>query len=652
MSESQNPLLSIVVAIVSDTTEAHCGTSHLVPCLEALSQQLDPPLMEIIVPYHDGVTGIEELKLRFPEIIFIHATDLKTYVAGGGSREHHNELRMRGVAAARGKIIALLEDHGRPDRHWCSLMVRAHEQHYAAVGGAIENGIDRALNWALYFCDFGRYQNPVPAGESAFVSDANVSYKRFALESIRPIWQEVFDEPVVNGALISAGEKIALSPEIVVYQHRLNLRLPKIIKERFIWGRSYGAHRGQGFGFGRQLIYAALSLGLPGVLLLRMTITVMKKGRCVAAFFRALPFTALLTLSWSFGEFIGYLTRGAHSRKRGLVASRPTSDFQNPIQLGLSDENKILLSVIVTLVGGESFLRRCLCSLVAQIKTCSIEVIVPYDSTAEGIDSLKREFPQVTFSDMGAVDTEAAPGSPAATLEIYDRRISKGLHVARGEILAVLQDYSLPDPDWCDQVIHAHRLPYGAIGGAVEHGGGGSLNWAVYFLDFGRYQLPLLEGPVERLTDVNVSYKRAALESVRELWTDQYRELSVNGALAQKGYVLWQRPQIVVRQDRGKLSFCHLASERFFWGKLFGSIRTREISPLARLLYITVSPVIPLILLGRTAIKVFTTRRNRVRFIMSLPQHAAMTLFWCLGEFMGYLNTRESLNFRSHQATE
>ncbi len=26
---------------------------------------------------------------------------------------------------------------------------------YAAIGGAIENGINRPLNWAVYYCDFG-----------------------------------------------------------------------------------------------------------------------------------------------------------------------------------------------------------------------------------------------------------------------------------------------------------------------------------------------------------------------------------------------------------------------------------------------------------------------------------------------------------------
>ncbi len=312
MNNSQDPLLSVVVAIVSDTTGTHCDVSHLVGCLETLTQQTDPPSMEIIVPYHPRVEGIENLKLRFPSVVFVPIDDLRTFTGRGGSREHHDELRARGLAMARGKIVSLLEDHGRPDPRWCAQVVEAHQQSYAAVGGAIENGIDRLLNWAVYFCDFGKYQNPLLEGESSVVSDANVSYKRSALESIRPIWQESFHEPAVNQALTSRGEKLALSPHILVYQHRNNLRLGGVLKERFIWGRSYAASRCKFLGSTKRILYVTLSPILPGVLFLRMSMNIIKKGRCIGAFLRAFPLITILTLSWSLGELSGYLTERAH----------------------------------------------------------------------------------------------------------------------------------------------------------------------------------------------------------------------------------------------------------------------------------------------------------------------------------------------------
>src|SRR6202042_3833936 len=117
-----------------------------------------------------------------------------------------------------GDIVALVEDHGIVAPDWSARVVEAHRRGFAAIGGAIENGIDQPLNWAVYFCDFLRYQNPLPEGEAATASDANVSYKRSALEAIRPVWQESFHESSVNSALLAKGEKLAAAPDIIVYQ--------------------------------------------------------------------------------------------------------------------------------------------------------------------------------------------------------------------------------------------------------------------------------------------------------------------------------------------------------------------------------------------------------------------------------------------------
>ena len=39
-----------------------------------------------------------------------------------------------------------------------NIIVDMHQKYpYAAIGGAIENGIDQLLNWAVYFCNFGGY---------------------------------------------------------------------------------------------------------------------------------------------------------------------------------------------------------------------------------------------------------------------------------------------------------------------------------------------------------------------------------------------------------------------------------------------------------------------------------------------------------------
>jgi glycosyl transferase family 2 len=305
-----HPLLSVVIVIVSDTMAARAQVRDLAGCLEALAAQIDGPPMELIVPCHARTDGIDALATSFPAVRFIVVDDPEVVMRVAGSRDHHDTLRARGLAAARGEVLALLEDHARPDPHWAARIAAAHRGDDAAIGGAIENGVDRPLNWAIYFCDFSKYQNPLPAGASDFASDANIAYKRSALESVRSLWERSFREVVVNAALTSAGRKLALDPGIVVYQHRGELSLAEALRERFVWGRSYAATRSTLLSGPRRLVYAVLSPILPLVMIERMALLAWQRRRRFGKFVRSLPLIVLLVCGWSAGECAGYL--GTH----------------------------------------------------------------------------------------------------------------------------------------------------------------------------------------------------------------------------------------------------------------------------------------------------------------------------------------------------
>jgi hypothetical protein len=226
---------------------------------------------------------------------------------------HHDELRARGLAEANGEIVALIEDHGIATPDWIARRAEAHHYPAAAVGGAIENGIDRPLNWAVYFCDFLCYQNPLPEGETFTISDANLAYKCTALESIRTVWQEVFRESSVNDAMRARGEKLVLAPLAVVSQHRQGLRLRAALQERYVWGGSYAATGAKLAGTRCRLFWAVFAPALPLLMLARMILMAWGTRRTLGAFAEALPLIAALSLSWLCGEFIGCLTGRPHS---------------------------------------------------------------------------------------------------------------------------------------------------------------------------------------------------------------------------------------------------------------------------------------------------------------------------------------------------
>lgn len=312
--QGADPELSVVVVIVSDTVTPRARVDHLLGCLDALSRQLDAPTFEVIVPHHARTDGLDTVWRRFPHVTLVAVDEPEAAPPRHGGREHHDILRSRGLATARGQVVALLEDHGRPDPTWCRAVVQAHQAPCAAVGGAIENGIDRPLNWAVYYCDFGRYQNPVPAGPSHFVSDANVAYKRAALQAVRPVWEHTFREPAVNAELERRGEILLLNPSVVVFQARERLRLRDSLRERLIWGRSYAAARTRSLPGTRRLTYAAASPVLPALLTTRMLGLAVSRRRSLRPFLRALPFILLLSASWSLGELLGYLTSATSDR--------------------------------------------------------------------------------------------------------------------------------------------------------------------------------------------------------------------------------------------------------------------------------------------------------------------------------------------------
>ena len=305
----ERPDLSVIVAIVSDTSAARASVSLLRESLTRLTAgQDDAPAMEIIVPYLNHVDGVAAIEKEFPAVRFlkVDALDMSGYTGGG--REHHDVIRAHGMRAATGRIIALLEDCALPDPGWARAVVKAHDENdYAGVGGAIENVVDRSLNWSVYFCDFGKYQNPIERGPSPFASDANTSYKTDDLYAIKDVWWDSFREVIVNAAFREKGRDVALEPAMLVNQNRKDLTFGDAVKERFVWGQSYAATRNKTLTLPKRLFYALLTPILPFILFLRLMQTARARQKFSGQFMRAAPMTLLLLFVWSLGEGVGYL---------------------------------------------------------------------------------------------------------------------------------------------------------------------------------------------------------------------------------------------------------------------------------------------------------------------------------------------------------
>jgi predicted dehydrogenase len=314
-------------------------------------------------------------------------------------------------------------------------------------------------------------------------------------------------------------------------------------------------------------------------------------------------------------------------------AGRPDTSEAAPVS---AQEPGLPLSVVVITVESAVRLRGCLDALRKQVSPPAMEILVPWDGSHGDCSALEHDYPEAKFV-------------PAGNQKLTFAQLRAfGIAQSGGNIVAITEDHFSPAPDWCAQIVAAHREPHAAIGGAVDKETPDAvLSWAFYLADYLRYLDPQ-EGPSAHLTDGNVTYKRAALNAIRELWQKEFHENVIHGALAGRGQSLWLSPKIVVRQKR-QMSLGAAVRDRYAFGRLFGSTRAEGISATQRLKLIVLCALLPAVLLMRVATHVMRTRRYLGAWLRALPALVLISTVWSWGEFVGYVTARpdESLSARA-----
>jgi len=256
-----------------------------------------------------------------------------------------------------------------------------------------------------------------------------------------------------------------------------------------------------------------------------------------------------------------------------------------------------------------------------------VEIFVITDDRTGEVSDLQEQFPTVSFLHLEGHRT-------------YAELRAHGVKKSHGQIVALTEDHCIPEPDWCARILDAHLDSHSVVGGAVEKGvPDTTINWAIYFLDYLRYMNPLTEGESNCLTDCNVSYKRAALDEIADVWSHEFHEPDVHWALMARGESLWLSPKITVRQQRS-FSLNAAIWDRFSFGRLFAVLRLKAISPISRMFYAGGSFILPFLLVGRIAAQVVRKRRALTAYIRALPALTLLATVWAGGELAGYLTGR------------
>jgi len=283
------PKLSIIIA-------AFNNISLLKQCLTSLKGQWEGIDTEVFVAanYQDGIKQM--LEQKFPQVRYLCCSAQTTVP----------ELRTQGILHTTGEIVALSEDHCIFGEHWCSEIKKAHKSSYFIIGGPIENISQGLLNWAVYFHDYSKYMPPNPDGVVNTLSEFNISYKRTLLNKIKDAFQKGFFGAFIDLKLSKEGNLLYLMPSAIVY-HNKSYTIKAAFTQCYHYGRSFAGMRIANASFTKRIGFALGSLILPVLLLLRTSIEILRKGRRIREFLLSLPYLILLKISWSYGEFCGYL---------------------------------------------------------------------------------------------------------------------------------------------------------------------------------------------------------------------------------------------------------------------------------------------------------------------------------------------------------
>lgn len=301
MTTGSNPLVSVVIASVN-------GIDLLTECLEHLVRQEGGHPYEVLVVDRCGETLRQDLKRRFPQ------PEIQVFAAPEGTSIP--KLRAMGMTQARGKTVAILEDHCNVNPNWFDTIARLTAEGCEAMGGPVRNGaVDRLIDWAVFFVEYARFMPPIAAGEVGAIAGSSAVYDRAMLGRLGPeLGQEVW-EHVLHARMHELGVKFVNDPGLEV-EHKKEFPFGYFMSQRYHYSRSFAGTRLEGASIVKRIAYAGATVLLPPLLLWRMARILAGKGGQMSRFVAAFPLLLAFMASYAWGEAMGALTGPGDSLAR------------------------------------------------------------------------------------------------------------------------------------------------------------------------------------------------------------------------------------------------------------------------------------------------------------------------------------------------
>jgi glycosyltransferase involved in cell wall biosynthesis len=195
------PRVSVVIASL-------VGEPFIDDCLASVQQQAAECGAEVVVVACGIGEYADRIARKFPWVRVIHCAERETVPA----------LRRRGVDAASGEIIAIVEEHCVAAPDWLRRAVEAHHGgEFGVVGGpVVDHSYRRLRDWVVYFVEYNGYLPPWRKDEPHDLGSANIAYSRALLMKYRgrrrTCWCTIADLSITATIWDSDIGSAALSP--------------------------------------------------------------------------------------------------------------------------------------------------------------------------------------------------------------------------------------------------------------------------------------------------------------------------------------------------------------------------------------------------------------------------------------------------------
>ncbi|MEO8159167.1 MAG: glycosyltransferase [Betaproteobacteria bacterium] len=228
-------------------------------------------------------------------------------------------------------------------------------------------------------------------------------------------------------------------------------------------------------------------------------------------------------------------------------------------------------------------------------------------------------------------------------------RRQRGVEAVHGQVVALLEDTSLPEPGWLEAMCEAFaNASVAAAGGPVRIDSAlGARYRALACTEYGRFHPDrfqhLTQGapdaggtqPVSRLPGNNLAYRREHLLEILKGCEDGLFEGEVNEVLKARGYALAFQPRMAVVYAAADPHGARLGT-RMQHGRLYAGQRVTGRSYRARLAWFAGSLLLPVVLSARGLASM-----TRAIKPAAWPETAfwicLMETAWAIGESVGYL---------------